>query len=54
MIVLKVLIGIIIYIMMVTIFCIFLKGATRLGNAYDEKKEAEEIIKRLDEQVKEE
>lgn len=54
MIFLKILFGIIIYIALVVVCCIFFKGATRLGNAYDEKMEAERIIKELDEQAKEE
>lgn len=45
MIILKILIGIAIYIALLGIICIFLKGATQLGNAYDEKREIEELMK---------
>ena len=45
MIILKILIGVAIYIAIVAVICIFLKGATQLGNAYDERREIEELIK---------
>lgn len=45
MIILKILIGVAIYIAIVAVICIFLKGATQLGNAYDERREIEELMK---------
>ena len=44
MIILKILIGIVLYFALVSIICIFLKGATQLGNAYDERRKIEELM----------
>lgn len=36
------------YLALLVLMCLFFKGATRLANEYDEKMEAERIIKMLE------
>lgn len=43
--IIKILIGIVIYILLLCIICLFLKGATKLGNEYDESMEAIRFLK---------
>lgn len=45
--IIKCIVGIFIYFILLAFICIFLKGATRLGNEYEEQKEAERILERL-------
>lgn len=49
-IVLKVIIGLFVYFGLLTLLCLFMKGATKLGNEYDEQMEAERILKQLKEE----
>lgn len=44
--IIKIIIGVLCYIALLVLFCIFLKGATKLGNEYDEQMEA---LKRIEE-----
>lgn len=46
--IIKIIIGIGVYIAFLVFTCIFFKGATELGNNFDEKREVEEIFKRVD------
>lgn len=46
--IIKIIIGIGIYITFLILTCIFFKSATLIGNRFDEKKEAEEILKKLE------
>ncbi|MBO5477529.1 MAG: hypothetical protein J6A15_07250 [Clostridia bacterium] len=39
--------GVAIYAIILVVTCIFLKGATQLGNEYDEKMENEMLYKKL-------
>lgn len=43
----KIIIGVLSYIILVVITCIFFKGATQLGNEYDEKMENEMLYLKL-------
>ncbi len=46
--IIKIIIGIIIYIIFLAFACVFFKGATMLGNEFDEKRKVEEILKKVD------
>ncbi len=48
----KIVIGIIIYLLVVAIICVFLKGATDLGNKYDEQMEYEMALKKIEDEKK--
>lgn len=50
--IIKIIIGVLCYIAILTLFCIFLKGATKLGNEYDEQMEALKYIKDMKENDK--
>lgn len=43
----KIVLGIVIYLILVVITCIFLKGATKLANEMEEKEEIERVIEEL-------
>ncbi len=43
----KIVLGIAIYLILVVFICIFLKGATKLANEIEEKEEIERIIEKL-------
>ncbi len=45
--IIKIIIGIVAYLMLLVVFCLFLKGATKLGNEYDEQMENEMLIEKL-------
>ena len=48
----KIVIGIIIYLLVVVIICAFLKGATDLGKKYDEQMEYEMALKKIEDEKK--
>lgn len=47
--IIKILLAISIYIAILAVICVFLKQATKLGNLYDERVEAEILLKKLNE-----
>lgn len=47
--IIKIIIGTLIYIFLITIILIFFKGATMVGNKFDEKREVKEILKHFKE-----
>lgn len=49
MIIIKIFIGVLVYVGLLVLMCIFFKGATKLGNEYDEKMEVEKVLKELQE-----
>ncbi len=46
--IIKIIIGLLCYIALLVLFCVFLKGATKLGNEYDEQMEALKYIKDME------
>ena len=46
--VIKIIIGIVVYILILFFICIFLKGATKIGNEFEQRKEAERILKKYE------
>ncbi len=42
-----IIIAIVIYIAVLALFCIFLKGATKNGNEYDERREIDKVFKKI-------
>lgn len=46
--IIKIIIGLLCYIALLVLFCVFLKGATKLGNEYDEQMEALKHIKDME------
>lgn len=46
--ILKILIGIVIYILILALICIFLKGATKNEREFEERQEYERIMKELE------
>lgn len=47
--IIKIIIGILIYIFLITVILIFFKGATMVGNKFDKKREAEKFLKHFKE-----
>ncbi len=47
--IIKIIIGILIYIFLITVILIFFRGATVVGNKFDEKREAKELLKHFKE-----
>lgn len=45
---LKIIIFVIIYVLLVLFILLFFKGATLISNRFDEKREAEEFLKKLE------
>jgi uncharacterized membrane protein len=43
--IIKILIGMVIYFLVVALFCIFLKGATKTANEFEERQEALRFLK---------
>lgn len=46
--VIKIIIGIVVYILILFFICIFFKGATKIGNEFEQRKEAERILKKYE------
>ena len=50
--ILKIIIGIVVYILILALICIFLKGATKNEREFEERQEYERIMKKLEKKRK--